>query len=269
MKRLIAEAMEQGAVGLTSAWHGGGFSYPEELLEMARVAAGYGGYYGTHVGSEGFELEQELEQAIRVGENATMPVHVYHLKIRGKPKWGKVDRAIEMIEAARSRGLDVTANQYPYTAMQHPWHRLLPRWVQDMPPSQAIEQFRERSFRDRVEQDPEFRQYIEEHGGWEGIVGSRFTNEALKDLEGKTVAEIAASRDTDPLEACFDLITEEGGFPFGVYHNMSEDDVKLVMRQPWVSIASDGAAVERASARQAASASLRHESPRARHVRSR
>ena len=243
MKRLIAEAMEQGAVGLTSAWHGGGFSYPEELFEMARVAAGYGGYYGTHVGSEGFELGDELEKAIRVGETASMPVHVYHLKIRGKPNWGKVDHAIEMIEAARSRGLDITANQYPYTAMQQPWHRLLPRWVQDMPPSQAIEQFRERSFRDRVEQDAEFRQYIEEHGGWEGIVGSRFTNEALKDLEGKTVAEIAAARDTDPLEACFDLIVEEGSFPFGVYHNMSEHDVKLVMRQPWVSIASDGAAL--------------------------
>ena len=103
MKRLIAEAMEQGAVGLTSAWHGGGFSYPEEMFEMARVAAGYGGYYGTHVGSEGFEPELELEKAIRLGETAGMPGPVYHLKLPGPPNRGKDAPATALHRAARAR----------------------------------------------------------------------------------------------------------------------------------------------------------------------
>ena len=247
MNALVAQAMEEGAIGLSTAWHGGGYQYPQEIIEMTQAAAQYGGFYGSHVGSEGFELMEELEKALRVGEASGLPVHIYHLKIRGRPNWGRVSEAIAMIEAARARGLDVTANQYPYTAMQHPWHRLFPRWVEDMPPSQAIGQFRDSAFRQRVKQDPEFQQYIQEHGDWEGIVGSRFTNPALQNLEGKSVAQIAQERGRDPVETCFDLVAEEGSFVFGVYHNMSEDDVRTVMRQPWVSIASDAGALNEAA----------------------
>ncbi|MBI2885636.1 MAG: D-aminoacylase [Chloroflexi bacterium] len=247
MNALIAQAMSEGAVGLSTAWHGGGYQYPQEIVSMARVAARYGGFYGTHVGSEGFQLMEELEKAIHVGQEAGLPVHVYHLKIRGKSNWGRVKEAIAMIQAARDRGLDVTANQYPYTAMQHPWHRLFPRWVQDMAPSQAVARFRDPAFRARVLQDPEFQQYVEEHGGWEGIVGARFTNAALQELEGKTVAEVAAEQGGDPAEVCLDLVAEEGAFPFGVYHNMAEADVREVMRQPWVSIASDAGALNEAA----------------------
>ena len=116
---------------------------------------------------------EEVERAIYIGEATGIPVHIYHLKIRGRDNWGKVQDAIEMIEVARARGIDVTANQYPYTAMQHPWHRLFPRWVQDMPRDQAIPRFNERAFRDQVREHPEFIHYIKEHGSWEGIVASR------------------------------------------------------------------------------------------------
>lgn len=243
MKALVEEAMRQGAVGLSSAWHSGGYDYEGEVIELARIAAAYDGHYGTHIGSEGFELAQELDKAIRVGETTGIRVHVYHLKARGKPNWGRVREAIERIEAARNRGLDVTANQYPYTAMQHPWHRLLPRWVQDMPPSEAAPKFADSDFRARVRSDPEFDQYIDEHGGWEGIVGARFTTPELQEYEGRTVAEIASQWEADPVDVCFELIVREGSFPFGVYHNMSDEDVQVVMRQPWVSIASDGSAI--------------------------
>ena len=244
MNDLVARAMEQGCVGLTTAWHGGGPEFPDEVVEMARVAASYGGYYGTHVGSEGYEMDQELEKAIYVGRQAEIPVHVYHLKARGHENWGRVGWIIETIEAARRDGLDVTANQYPYTAMQHPWHRLVPRFVQDAPRKEIIPRFADPAFRAEVRQHPEFVQYVAEHGGWENIVLTVAYNPALKQYEGKTVTQIAELRgQSDPVEVCFDLIAEDGNFPHGVYHNMSEESVQTIMRCPWVSIGSDGSAL--------------------------
>ncbi|HEX9146548.1 MAG TPA: D-aminoacylase, partial [Candidatus Binatia bacterium] len=131
MNRLIAQAMEQGALGLTAAWHAKGPEYPNEVVEMAKVARRYGGYYGVHVGSEGFDIMEELAKTLRIAREAVIPVHIYHLKMRAKNNWGRVRQVIEQIEEARREGLEITANQYPYTAMQHPWRRLFPRWVQD------------------------------------------------------------------------------------------------------------------------------------------
>jgi N-acyl-D-amino-acid deacylase len=245
MERLTAEAMEQGAMGLTCAWHGGGPEYPDEVVALAQVVGRYGGYYGVHLGTEGDAMVEELEKALYVGRQAGIPIHIYHIKARGRRNWGRVNQAIALIEAARDEGLEVTANQYPYTAMQHPWHRLMPRWVQDSPRKEIIARFAERSFRDRVKQDPEFQQYVEEHGSWEGIVASVVRNPALKPYEGKRVREVARLRgqDDDPAETVFDLVHEEGNFPSGVYHNMSDEDVETLMRRPWVSIASDGSAI--------------------------
>ena len=108
------------------------------MIAMAKVVARYGGYYGTHIGGEGEQTNEELDKAIRIAEETGIPVHIYHIKVRGKNNFGKVQDAIGKIEAARARGLDITANQYPYTAMQHPWHRLLPSWLQNMPRKEAI-----------------------------------------------------------------------------------------------------------------------------------
>jgi N-acyl-D-amino-acid deacylase len=241
--------MEAGAVGLSSAWHGGGYEFPDEITRMARVAHEYGGFYGTHVGSEGFQLMEEVEKAIFVAEATGVPVHVYHLKVRGRENWGKVADAIRLIEDARARGLDVTANQYPYTAMQHPWHRLFPRWVQDAPREATLARFNDREFRDRVKAAPEFRQYVDEHGGWEGVVAARLAQPELQEFEGKTIAAIARLRgQSDPAETCFDLVFQERVFIPGVHHTMSEDDVRTVMRLPWVSIASDGSALNEKAA---------------------
>ncbi|HEY2987419.1 MAG TPA: D-aminoacylase [Candidatus Binatia bacterium] len=243
MNRMVARAMEEGALGLTAAWHAKGPEHPDEVTEMAKVVRRYGGYYGVHLGSEGFDITEELEKAIRVAREAEIPLHVYHLKMRAKSNWGRVREVVEQIEAARREGLDVTANQYPYTAMQHPWRRLFPRWVQNGPMAEVIPQFSKPAFRARVKADREFDQYVNEHGGWEGIVAARFDTPALKRFEGKSVAEIAALRGEEPVEACFNLIYEEGNFVYGVHHTMSEEDVKTVMQVPWVSIGSDGSAL--------------------------
>jgi N-acyl-D-aspartate/D-glutamate deacylase len=244
MVDLVRQAMEQGAVGLCSAWHGGGYEHFDELAAMAREAARHGGYYGTHMGNEGGELFTELDKALAIGRAANIPVHIYHLKARGRTNWGKVGQVIDTIEAARREGLEVTANQYPYTAMQHPWRRLVPRWIQDAPRHEMLPRFRDPAFRARVRQDEEFQRNVLEHGDWPNIVMSQVVTASLKPLEGKTVAQIAELRGApDPVELCFDLIAEEGAFPGGVYHTMSEDDVRQVMRVPWVSIGSDGSAL--------------------------
>ncbi len=244
MKKLIAQAMEQGAVNISTAFTGGGYKYADEMIAMTKVAAQYGAYYGTHVGGEGAQINEELDKAIRIAEETGIPVHIYHIKVRGKDNFGKVKEVIKKIEEARARGLDITANQYPYTAMQHPWHRLFPAWVQNLPRKEAVARLKERAFRDKIKSDHEFPEYVSEHGGWEGIVGTVFNNPKNKSYEGKTILEIAKIRgQSDPAETCFDLIVEEGAFVPGVHHTMSEDDVKYVMQIPWVSIASDGSAL--------------------------
>ena len=244
MKKLVEQAMLEGAVGLSSAFNGGGYDNPEEMFEMAAVAAQYGGYYATHVGSEGYQLTEEIRKAIQVAEVTHIPIHIFHLKIRGKNLWGKAGPAIAMIEEARSRGLEITANQYPYTAMQHPWSRLFPDWAVDGPRERIIELLSDPATREKIKKDPLFHQYVDEHGGFEGIVASRITNLKNKQLEGKTIAEIAKTRgDKDPADTCFNLILEERNYIYGIYHNMSEDDVRMIMKLPWVAIGSDGAAL--------------------------
>jgi N-acyl-D-aspartate/D-glutamate deacylase len=235
--------MAEGALGLTAAWHAKGPEYPNEVVEMAKVARRYGGYYGVHVGSEGFDIFEELAKTLRIARESGIPIHVYHLKMRAKSNWGRVREVVEQIEEARREGLEITANQYPYTAMQHPWRRLFPRWVQDAPVNETIAQFKIASFRERVIKDPEFDQYVNEHGGWEGVVAARLDTAGLKKFEGMTIAEIAQIREEDPISTCFDLIYEEGAFIHGVHHTMNEEDVKAVMRVPWVSIGSDGSAL--------------------------
>jgi N-acyl-D-aspartate/D-glutamate deacylase len=244
MTKLVAQAMEEGAVNLSTAFTGGGYKYADEMIAMAKVVAKYGGYYGTHIGGEGEQVMEELDKAIRIAEEAKIPVHIYHIKVRGKNNFGKVKEVIKKIEAARARGLDITANQYPYTAMEHPWARLFPTWVQDMPRKEAIEKLKDRAFRDKIKADKEFPEYVNEHGGWEGVVGTVFNKPGNKAYEGKSILEISKLRgQSDPAETCFDLIVEEGAFIPGVHHTMSEDDVRYVMQIPWVSIASDGSAI--------------------------
>ena len=244
MTQLVRQAMEEGAVNLSTAFTGGGYKYKDEMVAMAKVVASYGGYYGTHIGGEGAQIDEELDKALKIAEETGIAVHIYHIKVRGKNNFGRVKDIIKKIDTARARGLDVTANQYPYTAMEHPWARLFPSWVQAMPRRDAIAKLKEQAFRDKIKADEEFGEYINEHGGWEGIVGTVFNVPRNKEYEGKTILEISKLRgDLDPAETCFDLVVEEGAFVPGVHHTMSEDDVKFVMQVPWVSIASDGSAL--------------------------
>jgi N-acyl-D-amino-acid deacylase len=244
MKKLVARSMEEGAWGLVTRYESGGPDHPAEIIELAKVAGSYGGNYASHIGSEGFEQEKEIQFAIRVAREAGIPVHIFHLKIRAKDNWGTVGTYLKMIEDARASGLDVTANQYPYTAMNHGWSAFFPVWAREGGPAKFAERLKDPAVRERIKKDKDFITWAKEHGWWEGIVMGRGATERTRRYEGLRLSEIAKLRgDADPADTCLALMAEDGGRISGMFHTMSEDDVRLVMRQPWVAIASDGSAI--------------------------
>ena len=212
MKNLVARSMEEGAWGLVTRFESGGPEYPDEIIEMAKVAASYGGNYTSHIGSEGFEQEKELRFAIRVAEEARIPVHIFHLKIRAKDNWGTVGKYLDMIEDARARGLDVTANEYPYTAMNHGWSAFFPVWAREGGPAAFAARLKDPAVRAKIKTDKDFNTWAKEHGWWEGIVMGRAGSPANRKYEGKRISEIAKLRgDADPADTCLMLMAEDGG----------------------------------------------------------
>ena len=244
MKKLVARSMEEGAWGLVTRYESGGPDHPDEIIEMAKVAAAYGGNYTSHIGSEGFQQTREIAFAMRVADAARIPVHIFHLKIRARDNWGSMSQYIAQIEDARARGLDITANQYPYTAMNHGWNAFFPLWAREGGPAKFAERLKDPAVRDKIKHDPDFITWAKEHGWWEGITLARSTKPQDKKYEGMRIAEIAKLRgDADPADTCINLMADEEGRIGGIFHTMSEDDVRLVMKQPWVSVASDGSAL--------------------------
>ena len=244
MKTLVARSMQEGAWGLVTRFESGGPTHPDEIVALAKVVAGYGGNYTSHIGSEGFEQEKEIRFAIRVADEAKLPVHIFHLKIRARDNWGTVGRYVKMIEEARARGLDITANQYPYTAMNHGWSAFFPVWAREGGPAKFAERLKDPAVRDRIKTDKDFITWAKEHGWWEGIVMGRAGSERNRKYEGMRLSDIAKARgDADPADTCLTLMAEDGGRISGMFHTMSDEDVDLVMKQPWVAIASDGSAI--------------------------
>ena len=157
--------MEEGAWGLVARFESGGPEQPEEVLEVAKVVAKYDGIYVTHIGSEGAEQDRELDFAIRVAQEAKLPVHIFHLKIRGEENWGTIGKYLATIEAARARGLDITANQYPYTAMQHGWSAFFPVWAREHGPEKFAAMLKDPAIRTKIKADKDFQTWVSEHGG--------------------------------------------------------------------------------------------------------
>jgi N-acyl-D-aspartate/D-glutamate deacylase len=244
MKKLVARSMEEGAWGLVTRYESGGPDHPEEIIEMAKVAGAYGGNYTSHIGSEGFQQTKEIAFALRVADAARIPVHIFHLKIRARDNWGTMSQYLAQIEDARARGLDITANQYPYTAMNHGWNAFFPLWAREGGPLKFAERLKDPMVREKIKHDPDFITWAKEHGWWEGITLARATKPQDRKYEGMRIAEIAKLRgDADPADTCINLMADEEGRIGGIFHTMWEEDVRLVMKQPWVSVASDGSAL--------------------------
>jgi dihydroorotase/N-acyl-D-amino-acid deacylase len=246
MKELVAEAMRQGAFGMSTAliYPPGHYAKTEELIELAKVVSQYGGIYASHMRSEGQSEVAAIEEALRIGREAHVPVEIFHLKVIGKPRWGSMPKIVGMIQAARDSGQDITANMYPYVAGGTALASSLPPWVADGGLDKLLERLRDPAIRAKIK-----RELAEEHSDWEnlylgsggpsGVLVASVVNKDLKQWTGKTVAEIATAQKKDPLDALFDFVLADKGQTGALYFIASEDDLQYGLKQPWTSIGLD------------------------------
>lgn len=250
MKALVGEAMEDGALGLSSSlqYMPDRFASTEELVELAKVAASYGGIYITHQRSEGNAIVESLDEVFTIAEQANIPAEVWHLKTAYRANWGRMPDVLQRLEAARARGLDVSANQYPYAAASNSLDACLPLWVREggVEPMLARLQDPEQRARIRAEMDdPNVTTWENQYygsGGGDGILVTAVLNEELRQYEGLTVTEIATRMGVDPRDAIMDLVVADRGETSCITFIMDEDDVRTALRHPLVSIDTDSSA---------------------------
>jgi N-acyl-D-amino-acid deacylase len=250
MKALVRREMQEGALGIGSSliYAPAFYATTEELIELCRVAAEYRGKYISHIRSEGNRLIEAVEELIRISREAGLPAEIYHLKAAGEANWHKMDRVIQMVNAARAEGLKITADMYMYTAGATGLDAAMPPWALDGGYEALYARLR----------DPETRRKIGEairtpSDDWENLylaAGApdrvllvEFRNEALRPLIGKTLAEVSKMRGTGPVDTVMDLVLEDRSRVGAVYFMMSEENLAKQLRQPWVSLGSDAASM--------------------------
>jgi len=245
MQALVREAMRDGALGVGSSliYAPASFADTDELIALARAAGEYGGAYISHLRSEGNRLEEGVEELITIARAAGVPAEIYHLKASGRLNWHKLDRVFEMVENARAEGLRITADMYTYDAGATGLNASMPLWVQEGGHDAWVERLRVPAIRARVIEemsDPEaLWENLFTQAGPENMLLSGFKTDALKPLIGRTLAEVAAMRGTDPAETAIDLVIEDNSRVDVCYFMMSDDNVRKKVAQPWVSFGSD------------------------------
>lgn len=253
MKAIMATAMKNGAMGMTTAliYPPSSYTKTDELIEMAKVAGEYGGIYASHIRGEGKELVQSIEEAITIGEKGGLPVEIFHLKAAYQPGWGTLMRqAGRSINAARARGVDVAADMYLYTAGGTGVEAVIPSWAFEGGNTKLLERLKDPAIRRKLKQQirtgaPGWWNIVEAAGGWNGIVLVNARNKENARFEGKSIAQIAKEWRKDPADAAFDIVAQGNGRTLAIYHMMSEQDIVTALKFPWISIGSDAAAAPR------------------------
>ena len=219
-------------------------------MAVGSAAAEFGGMYASHIRDEGEGLVTAVREAIEVGERAGMPVEIFHYKGAFEPGWGRIvqEAAVE-IEAARSRGVDVAADMYPYTAGGTGLEATIPSWAADGGADSLLARIARPEVRERLKREVEngsegWWNIVESSGGWDGIVLVNARNHENEYLEGMTIADIAEATGKHPTDAAWDLVAAGEGRVMAIYHMMSEDDVQWALQRPWTSIGSDAGAAE-------------------------
>ncbi|MGA8163024.1 MAG: D-aminoacylase [Acidobacteriaceae bacterium] len=246
MEGLVRQAMQDGAVGLSTAlqYAPAPYAKTDELIALARVAAQYGGIYASHIRSEGDGETAAIAEAIRIGREAHIPVEIWHLKTAGKNNWGKMPQIVAQIDAARASGVDISANTYAYTAWFNTFSAFIPPWAHDGGDAALIQRLKDPATRARIRHD-----MMDPHGDWdnewqeipgpEAVEIAVVQNPALVPLQGKTLKDVAAMWHEDPIDALCDILIKDNAFTSVAVFGMSEPDVELALKQPWVSIDND------------------------------
>ncbi len=251
MKEQVALAMKQGAMGLATSllMPPSNLITTAQLIDLAKVAREYGGIYATHMRDEGAGVFRSVEESINIGKGANIRVEIIHLKIADKKFWGQMNEIISMIDKARGEGYDIRANVYPYTAGQNDLRAIVPPWAFDGGNSKMLERLSDPSLRPRLRTDilnglPDwYNHYLAVGGDWSAMLLVNLSNPKNKQFIGKRMSDVIAARGGDPVNDLLDLLLEENGSVPTVYFHHSEPDMQYALKQPYVSIGSDGLAM--------------------------
>ena len=251
MRAIMDTAMRGGAMGMTTAliYPPSSYATTDELVEIAKAAAKYGGVYASHIRGEGKEVVESVKEAIAIGERAGLPVEVFHLKVAHRPAWGiLMDSVRQVVEAARARGVDVAADLYVYTAGGTGLEATIPSWAfeggnDSLRARLANPEIRARLKREITTGSPGWWNIIEAAGGWDGVVLVNARNPENAKYEQKNITQIAREMGKEPADAAWDLVSQGRGRVMAIYHMMSEQDIESALKFPWTSIGSDAGAV--------------------------
>jgi N-acyl-D-amino-acid deacylase len=253
MQAQVKLAMEQGALGVASSLSGppGSWIDTATLVAMCEVASRYGGIYSTHMRTEGRGVFESVAEAIEIGRRAHVPVDIIHLKIAEHQMWGQMPELVASIASARARGQEVEANVYPYRAGQNNLASIIPPWAHEGGSQAMIARLKDPSLRQRLESEinngipgSNWYNHYTATGGWDGMLLVSFSNPKYKKFEGKRMSDVIQAEGKPPLDVLFTVLEENRGSVPTVYFHHSEEDMKFALRQPFVSIGSDGTAVK-------------------------
>lgn len=244
MKAAVAQAMGEGALGLSTAliYVPGRFASTEEIIALARVAASFGGSYITHMRDEGDGIDASLDEVFRIAREAGLPAQIYHLKVNEKKNWGRMPAVLKKLEEARAQGLDISADQYPWTASANALVNALPAWLQEGGQEKLLTRLRDYAARARAR-----REFLADNPEWpEGasrILITSVLDPGLKKYEGRRIDEIAREDGKDPLDTIMDIVLADRGNTVRVNFGINEADVQTALKHPLVSMCTDAGAM--------------------------
>ena len=246
MRALVRDAMRDGAVGVSTSLEYAPAPYAKtaELIALAGEASKFGGIYATHMRSEGDAVLESVDEAIRIGREAKIPVEIWHIKVAGKSNFGRMPDLLARINKARAEGSDISADTYAYTAWSNSMSAFIPPWAHDGGDAKMIERLKDPATRARIRKDMETPSKDWDNE-WDEITGPQdvtitlVQNPELKKFQGKRLSDIAKMLKKDPMDTLFDLLIEDKGFTSVAVFGMSEPDVVLALQQPWVAVDND------------------------------
>lgn len=245
MKSQVREAMQDGALGLTTAliYAPSSFATTEELIELAKVASEHGGIYTAHIRSEANQVHDAIDETLMIGKEANIPVHIHHLKTAGQPNWQKLEDIIRQINTERAKGASITADMYTYVAGSSGLSAAMPTWVQAGGLEMWIKRLNDADIRARVKAEMATNANDWENLGYlatpEGMILVDFQNSDLKKYAGKSLRHVADERQQDPRDTIIDLVIQDKSRVGTMYFLMSEDNVRRQLNQPWIMFGSD------------------------------
>jgi len=242
MQTHVKEAMQAGAFGFSSGliYPPGSYCKTSELIALAKVAAEYGGVYFTHIRNESDQVIESVKEAIQVGEGSGGSVHIAHLKAAGQQNWGKSKETLKLLEDANAKGIHVTADQYPYIAGSTYLSSIYPQWAHEGGIEDLLDRLKDPKALERLQKEMESGPGWVKDCTWDGIVIGAVKTDKNRDIEGKSVAEIAKLRGTIPFSAANDLMIDEGGEIQMIIFAMDDADVQRIMKHPLICVGSDG-----------------------------